>query len=57
VNQAALVDSHLTVELKEGFDSAILVPVLVAQGVQIDEIRKGKASLEDVFLMLMEEEA
>jgi len=57
INQASLVDRHLTVELMEGFDSAFLVPVLVAHGVQIDEIRKGKASLEDVFLTLMEEEA
>jgi ABC-2 type transport system ATP-binding protein len=57
VTQASLVNRHLTVDLKEGFDSAVLVPVLVKHGVQIDEIRKGKASLEDVFLTLMEEEA
>jgi ABC-2 type transport system ATP-binding protein len=57
VSQVTLVNRHLTVDLKDGFDSAILVPVLVAHGVQIDEIRKGKASLEDVFLTLMEEES
>jgi ABC-2 type transport system ATP-binding protein len=57
VDQATLVNRHLTVDLKDGNDSAILVPVLVTHGVQIDEIRKGKASLEDVFLTLMEEEA
>jgi hypothetical protein len=30
--------------------------LLVNAGVQLDEVRRGKASLEEVFLTLMEEE-
>ncbi|HSV85916.1 MAG TPA: ABC transporter ATP-binding protein [Levilinea sp.] len=56
ISQVSLVDRRLVVDLKDSFDSAVLVPLLVTHGVQIDEIRKGKASLEDVFLTLMEEE-
>lgn len=48
--------NHLTVQLNGDSDSAFLVPFLVTQDVQIDEVRKGKASLEDVFMTLMEEE-
>jgi len=49
-------DRHLEIRLKEDSDTSILVQLLVANGVQIDEVRKGKASLEEVFLTLMEEE-
>ena len=48
--------NHLTIQLNGDSDSAFLVPFLVTQDVQIDEVRKGKASLEDVFMTLMEEE-
>jgi ABC-2 type transport system ATP-binding protein len=57
ITRLDLVERRLTVEFKDGIDSAVVVPILIAHGVQIDEIRKGKASLEDVFLTLMEEEA
>jgi hypothetical protein len=30
---------------------------MVGAGVQVEEVRRGKASLEEVFLTLMEEEA
>jgi hypothetical protein len=30
--------------------------MMVAAGVQVEEVRKGRASLEEVFLTLMEEE-
>jgi ABC-2 type transport system ATP-binding protein len=33
-----------------------LVSLLVHAGAEIEEVRRGKASLEDVFLTLMEEE-
>lgn len=49
-------NGHMVVNLRDEADSAALVPLLVANGVQIDEVRKGKSSLEDVFLTLMEEE-
>ena len=29
---------------------------MVAAGVQVEEVRKGRASLEEVFLTLMEED-
>ncbi len=49
-------DQHVRVKYEEGFDSSALIPILVEHGIHIDEIRKGKSSLEDVFLTLMEEE-
>ncbi len=49
-------ENHLTIELGGEVDTAPLVTLLVEQGALIDEVRKGKASLEEVFLTLMEEE-
>lgn len=49
-------DQHIRIQIQPGFDSSALIPVLVAHGINIDEVRKGKSSLEDVFLTLMEEE-
>ncbi len=49
-------DQHVRINYEDGFASSSLVPLLVQQGINIDEIRKGKSSLEDVFLTLMEEE-
>ena len=34
-----------------------LVRLLVQAGAEVEEVRRGKASLEDVFLTLMEEES
>lgn len=48
-------DQHIRVYLQNGTESKDLVPFLVGQGISIEEIRKGKSSLEDVFLTLMEE--
>jgi ABC-2 type transport system ATP-binding protein len=48
-------DHHLTLDLTGEVDTAPLVQLLVTQGVQIDEVRKGKASLEEVFLELVKE--
>jgi len=47
---------HLTIELSEETDAAPLVSLLVGAGVQVAEVRHGKASLEEVFVTLMEEE-
>jgi ABC-2 type transport system ATP-binding protein len=49
-------DHHLEIHLSGEVDTSPLVQLLVTNGVQIDEVRKGKASLEEVFLTLMEEE-
>ena len=54
-------NSHLTIELRgesEGRRTEIgpLVSLIVRLGGDIEEVRRGKASLEDVFLTLMEEE-
>ncbi|GAP12352.1 ABC-type multidrug transport system, ATPase component [Longilinea arvoryzae] len=48
-------DHHLVVDLSGDVDTAPLVQLLVSLGVQIDEVRKGKASLEEVFLELVKE--
>ncbi len=56
VRDVTVKGNHLTVLLNGDSDSAFLVPLLVSQQVQIDEVRKGKASLEDVFMTMMEEE-
>ncbi|PKO06370.1 MAG: ABC transporter ATP-binding protein [Chloroflexi bacterium HGW-Chloroflexi-3] len=49
-------DHHVRVQFEIGFDSSSLIPLLVEHGINIEEIRKGRSSLEDVFLTLMEEE-
>lgn len=51
-----LQDKHIRIQLNSGFNSSALIPILVSHGITIDEVRKGKSSLEDVFLTLMEEE-
>jgi ABC-2 type transport system ATP-binding protein len=56
VRAASIENGILTVELSEGAETSALIPILVENGVEIDEIIKAKASLEDVFLKLVEEE-
>jgi ABC-2 type transport system ATP-binding protein len=54
---AAVVENrHLEIDLREETDVAPLVSLLVGEGVQVQEVRHGKASLEEVFVTLMEEE-
>jgi ABC-2 type transport system ATP-binding protein len=53
---AEVQNSHLIIDLREETDTAPLVSLLVSEGVQVEEVRRGKASLEEVFLTLMEEE-
>ena len=48
-------DHHILIDLKGDPDTSELVRSLVQAGVQVDEVRKGAASLEDVFLESMEE--
>ena len=49
-------NSHLTIELRGESEIAPIVSLIVQSGGEIEEVRRGKASLEDVFLTLMEEE-
>lgn len=49
-------NGHLLVDLQEAADSSLLVSTLVSEGAQVEEVRRSTASLEDVFLTLMEEE-
>lgn len=49
-------NSHLSIHLRKEVDVAPLVDLLVNAGVQVEEVRKGQASLEETFLTIMEEE-
>lgn len=55
VESVSRIDQHIRINVTEGVDTGFLVPFLVQQGVNIEEVRKGQASLEDVFLTMMEE--
>jgi ABC-2 type transport system ATP-binding protein len=55
VESATLQNGHLIVKLRGAVRAAPIVAALVGAGVQIEEVRRGQASLEDVFLTLMEE--
>lgn len=48
-------NERLVVDLCEEADTAPLVSLLVNAGAEIEEVRRGKASLEDVFWDLMED--
>ncbi len=48
-------DHHILIDLKGDPDTAELVRSLVQAGVQVDEVRKGAASLEEVFIESMED--
>ena len=49
-------DGHLVVDLVEAAEPGPLVSLLVGRGVEVNEVRRGRASLEEVFVTLMEEE-
>lgn len=46
----------LSISLTQAVEAAPLVSLLVQHGAQVEEVHKGEASLEAVFLTLMEEE-
>lgn len=50
------VNGRLVIDLREETPTAPLVSLLVGAGAEVEEVRRGKASLEEVFLTLMEEE-
>jgi ABC-2 type transport system ATP-binding protein len=53
---AGMQNEHLAIDLHEDADVAPLVSLIVSAGVQVEEVHRGQASLEEVFLTLMEEE-
>ncbi|MFH0778174.1 MAG: ABC transporter ATP-binding protein [Candidatus Eisenbacteria bacterium] len=56
VASAVLENGRLVIGLRTGANTAPLVTLLVNAGAQVEEVLRSKASLEDVFLTLMEEE-
>src|SRR5713101_7772557 len=56
VANVQLHNSHLTIELRGESKIGPLVSLIVRSGAEVEEVRRGKASLEAVFLTLMEEE-
>ncbi len=56
VRSAEITNGRVTIELEEKAKMAPLVSLMVQEGVEIEEVRRGRASLEEVFLKLMEEE-
>lgn len=51
-----ILNGHLAIDLADGIDPSEIVGLLVTNGAQIEEVRRSKASLEEVFLKLTGEE-
>jgi ABC-2 type transport system ATP-binding protein len=56
VESVSQQNSHLELTLSQSASTSTLVSFLIKTGVQVEEVHKNKADLEDVFLKLMEEE-
>lgn len=56
VSAAERQNGHLSLHLQAGTNVAPLINLMIGAGVQMEEVRKGKASLEEIFLSMMEEE-
>jgi ABC-2 type transport system ATP-binding protein len=56
VLKADLQNSHLSLDLAENSSTGPLVSLIVQSGGEVEEVHRGEASLEEVFLTLMEEE-
>jgi len=52
----ASADGHCSIDLRGSVDAAGVVRALVEAGAEVDEVVRAKASLEEVFLTLMQEE-
>lgn len=53
---AELRNIRLCIDLRGDVDIAPLVTLIVRAGAEVEEVRKGRATLEEVYLTLMEEE-
>jgi ABC-2 type transport system ATP-binding protein len=49
-------NGHLVIDLRQQTEAAPLVSLLVGEGAQVEEVHRGKATLEEAFVELMEEE-
>lgn len=56
VNSVSVYSDHLQVELDSGAETAPLISLLVREGAEVEEVRKGQGSLEEAFVTLMQEE-
>jgi ABC-2 type transport system ATP-binding protein len=56
VAAVAANNGRLAIDLHQETATAPLVSLLVGAGAQVEEVHRGKASLEEVFLTLMQEE-
>lgn len=52
-----VVNGRLAVDLRGQVETAPIIAALVGAGAEVEEVRKGQASLEEVFLTLVSEEA
>jgi len=57
VTGVELENGHMVIQVADDLDTAPITRLLVRQGADVREVRRGRASLEQVFLQLMEEEA
>jgi ABC-2 type transport system ATP-binding protein len=57
VASAEIQNGRLIIRLHASENTAPLISFIVAEGVEVEEVRKETASLEEVFLLLMQEEA
>jgi ABC-2 type transport system ATP-binding protein len=55
ISEVAVTDTALEIVPNGKIDTGSLVPWLIERGVTIDEVRRETASLEDVYLSLMED--
>jgi ABC-2 type transport system ATP-binding protein len=56
VSEVSLENGGLILTLRDGADVAPLVSLIVREGAEVQGVRTGQGSLEDVFLKLMEED-
>ena len=56
VSAASVENGRLVLVLKDGASVAPLVGLIVREGGEVQEVRSGQGSLEDVFLTMMEED-
>ena len=57
VVEVALERDRLRIDLSGDEETAPLIDLLVAAGVRLEQVHRGKASLEEVFLTLMNEDS
>lgn len=50
-------NGRMEIDLREATETSPLISLLVGAGVQVEEVRKGGASLEEVFMTLTKEES